>query len=290
MTEPTPTYQQVIDDRKITHDDLQREFSKLKHYKPDSTKRCFAGNPILYHYQLDNLCRVKVGKHCFYDVMNDDALREEWWIKINKYACGSRPLKPATRLFEIYRRCTGAVVFFKPTVALNVYHHFKPTHVLDPCAGWGGRMLGAMAYGCGYTGMDTNISLRTAYTEMIAEFPVQTPVEMIWGSSLEQDFSQIDYDCVLTSPPYFNLEVYEHMNTWKTEKEFYETFLIPLITKCRESIRRGGKVCFNISPKMYETLLGFGYEACMESMPMLQQKVRGKDKMDMIYIWSGFPV
>lgn len=285
MTEPIPTYEQVLQDRKLSDEDLQREFSKLKHYKPILTKRCFAGNPILYHFQLDNLCRVKTGKHSFYEIMMDEAQREDWWNKINKYAHGSRPDKPATRLFEIYRRCSGAVVFFKPTVALNVYHHYKPTHILDPCAGWGGRMLGAMAYGCAYTGIDTNTSLRTAYTQMLSKFQVSTPVQLIWGNSLEQDFTQIDYDLVLTSPPYYNLELYEHMPQWKTEKEFYETFLIPLITKCRAHIRREGKVCFNISPSMYETLLRFGYEPCKESMPMLQQKVRGKDKMDMIYVW-----
>jgi hypothetical protein len=237
---------------------------------------------------LDNLCKVKTKKGSFYDMMLDDDLREEWWVKINKYANGSRPKTPATRLFEIYRRCTGAVVFFKPTIAINMYHKYGATHVLDPCAGWGGRMLGAMAKGIAYTGIDTNLNLRPSYDAMMEQFG---KVNMIWGDALEQDFTAIDYDMVLTSPPYWdtgNLEIYELMKVWKTEKEFYETFLIPLITKCRASIKRSGKVCFNISPKMYKALTGkYKFPPCDEQVAMLQQKVQGKDKGDMVYVWRN---
>ena len=287
--ETTPTYAQVLAERRLTDDELGKEFDLLRAYQPRETSRCFAGNPILYHYQLDNLCKVKTKKGSFYEMMMDDAEREDWWVKINKYANGSRPNTPATRLFEIYRRCTGAVVFFKPTIAINMYHKYGATHVLDPCAGWGGRMLGAMAKGITYTGMDTNTNLRPSYDAMMERFGGNC--RMVWGDALEQDFTAIDYDMVLTSPPYWdtgNLEIYELMKIWKTEKEFYETFLIPLITKCRASIKRQGKVCFNISPKMYKALTGkYKSPPCDEQVAMLQQKVQGKDKGDMVYVWAN---
>jgi len=101
--------------------------------------------------------------------------------------------------------------------------------------------------------------------------------------------THIDYDFALTSPPYWdtkNVEIYELMKIWKTQQEFYEDFLIPLINKTRASIRRNGKVAFNISPKMYKILTEkYKYPACEEAVPMLQQKVRGKDKEDMVYVW-----
>jgi len=34
-------------------------------------------------------------------------------------------------------------------------------------------------------------------------------------------------------------------------------------------------------------LIAAGYEECAEKLPMLQQKVRGKDKEDMVYVWSA---
>jgi hypothetical protein len=291
--EPTPTYDQVIAERRLSPADLVTEFARLKAYKPRTSSRCFAGNPILYHYQLDNLCRVKTGKgsktQSFHDMMSDDTQREEWWVKINKYAHGSRPDTPATRLFEIYRRCSGAVVFFKPTIALNLYAHCKATHVLDPTAGWGGRILAAMASGIAYTGIDTNVDLVPSINAMVADLkpPDTPPTVMIWQDALTVDFSTIDYDCVLTSPPYINLELYAHMPPFESKKAYYTNFLIPLITKCRDHIKRNGKVCFNISPVMYRELIAAGYEECAEKLPMLQQKVRGKDKEDMVYVWDA---
>lgn len=283
MTEAVPVYNDVLEGKRMTNAQIQVEYLKLKKYKPKLESRCFAGNPILYHFQMDNLCRVETKAGSFYNMMMDDKQREEWWVKINKYACGSRPDSPAIRFFEIYRRCTGAVVFFKPTIAINIYSQVNATAVLDPCAGWGGRMLGALAKNIAYTGIDTNMSLKPAYDEMMAMFPGNAT--MIWQDSLKVDFSQIDYDCVLTSPPYVNLEVYPGMSPFPSDNVFYKEFLIPLIDKCRASIRRGGKVCFNISPKMYSDLLSHGYTKCLAEVPMLQQKIRGKDKEDMIYCW-----
>lgn len=281
----TPTYTDVLQSKHLTLTELKDDFKKLKSYKPNNTKRCFAGNPILYHFQLNNLCQVKTKSGSFYELMCDEIKREDMWQKANKYAKGSRPNDPALRLFEMYRRLTGAVVFFKPTIAINFYDYCKATAVLDPCAGWGGRLLGAMSRDIDYTGIDTNTNLREAYTNIIETFETKSKIAMIWDDAMNVDFSVIDYDCVLTSPPYYNVEIYECMTAWKNEETFYKSFLIPLIDKCRKHIRRNGKVCFNISPTMYKKLIGFGYEACKEELPMLQQKVQGKDKADKLYIW-----
>lgn len=283
----TPTYQQVLDAKNLSDAELTAEFKKLCRYKCDVTKRCFAGNPILYHYQLDNLCRVAPGKNAsFHAVMSDDAERERWWTLVNKYANGSRPGAPAMRLFELWRRMSGAIVFFKPTVAMNVYSQAQATAVLDPCAGWGGRMLGALAKNIRYVGIDTNLSLKPAYDAMMAKFNTASTAQMIWQDALTVDFSTIDYDCVLTSPPYLNLELYPGMTPFASDEAFYKGFLIPLIDKCRRHIRRGGRVCFNISPKMYRDLtVTHSYPVCQSQIAMLQQKVRGKDKEDQVYCW-----
>ena len=76
------------------------------------------------------------------------------------------------------------------------------------------------------------------------------------------------------------------MTQFESNKVFYEKFLIPLISKCLAHIREGGRVCFNISPKMYEDLLKHGFRTCDEEYDLLQQKRLGKDKQDKIYIWK----
>jgi hypothetical protein len=280
--EPCPTLEDVLADKRLTTEALIKEYEKLKRYDATQPKNCFAGNSILYHFQLRNLMDVKGARGSFAETMENDALRVKAWENANKYANGSRPNKPALRLFEIWRRTNGAIVFFKPTVAKHIYSRFGATRVLDVCAGWGGRLLGATALGIEYVGIDTNTDLREAYDGLLA---LTGSGRMIWGDALAQDFEAIDYDCVLTSPPYINLEVYPHMRKWEAKNTFYQEFLIPLIDKCRVSIRRNGKVCFNISPAMYADLMRAGYEPCKETIDMKQQKVQGKDKGDKIYVW-----
>jgi hypothetical protein len=93
---------------------------------------------------------------------------------------------------------------------------------------------------------------------------------------------------VLTSPPYINLELYENMTPWSTDKEFYEQFFIPLWNKCVNHIRPGGHVCFNISPKMYETAQKYGLPVCDMEEDLLQSltQQKKKKKQDKIYIWK----
>lgn len=116
---------------------------------------------------------------------------------------------------------------------------------------------------------------------------------MIWQSALDVDFSVIEYDFVLTSPPYVNLEIYEHMAQWESDEKFYVEFFIPIWKKCVDNIKKGGHVCFNISPKMYNDALTFGLPKCDDEEDLLQQmgqKVKslkkGKKKQDKIYIWK----
>jgi DNA modification methylase len=195
---------------------------------------------------------------------------------------------------------------FKSTTAKYLYKKYNAKSVLDPTAGWGGRMLGAWSLGINYVGCDTNVNMKPAYDDMISFlgteaqtfgnglFVEDNPAElrMIWDSCLNVDFSQLDYDFVLTSPPYVNLEVYEHMPEWAKDEDFYLNFFIPLWAKCCRHIKKGGHVAFNISPKMYEDALKHGLTPCDEEEDLLQQMgqktaslKKGKKKQDKIYVW-----
>lgn len=188
---------------------------------------------------------------------------------------------------------------FKSTTAKYIYQKYGATSVLDPTAGWGGRMLGAWALGIDYTGIDTNVEMVEAYDGMIEllgkhdDFSLgmfyypDCDLRMIWESAMDVDFSTLTYDFVLTSPPYSNMEIYEHMSPWATDTEFYVDFMIPLIEKCRRHIQPGGTTCFNISPKMYDDALKLGLEPAHDEEDLKQQlgQQTGKKKQDKIYIW-----
>jgi hypothetical protein len=208
---------------------------------------------------------------------------------------------PANNVFECYRINTGSIVMFKSVTAKYLYKKYGAKSVLDPTAGWGGRMLGAWSLGIDYTGIDTNIDMKPAYDGMIdflnnkvgfgnGLFTVEnnSKLEMIWDSCLDVDYSKIDYDFVLTSPPYINMELYKNMKPWENDKAFYEGFYIPLYHKLRANIKPGGTICLNVSPKMHEDALKYGLPPCDAEEDLLQQlgQAKGKKKQDKIYIWN----
>jgi DNA modification methylase len=291
-----------IENHKLISDRaLNRDLDNMKKFKADTNVNSFAGNPFLYHYQFTNLlkCRRQDGKN-IYDTWNDPQQREKLFADTEKRNRGGATA--AGNVFECYRINRGSVVMFKATTAKYLYKKYKATSVLDPTAGWGGRLLGAWALGINYTGIDTNTEMIPAYEAMTArlaqydgglfDFDGATQ-QMIWQSCLDVDFSTIDYDFVLTSPPYINLEIYEHMTPWESDQHFYKEFFIPLWQKCVDNIKPGGHVAFNISPKMYEDALTHGLPPCHESEDLKQQMGQktenlktGKKKHDKIYVWK----
>ena len=298
------TIADIENHKQITTAELRKDLDNLNKFDASSNANNFAGNPFLYHFQFKNLlkCRRQDGK-TIYDIAQDP----DAWAKLidstKKRNRGGRTA--AGNVFECFRINLGSVVMFKATTAKYLYKKYKATSVLDPTAGWGGRMLGAWSLGIDYTGCDTNVEMIPAYDNMIQFLNAETgfdnalfavdngaKLNMIWQSCLDVDFSNLDYDFVLTSPPYVNLELYEHMTPWEKDEDFYKNFFIPLWQKCVDNIKKGGHVCFNISPKMYADAIKFGLTPCHEEEDLLQQMgqkandlKKGKKKQDKIYIW-----
>lgn len=311
MEQPLTLYQTILTDKQLTLEEVRKEFKKLCDYPALTNERKFAGNPLLYHYMLDVLCQVKNAQGSSIKEQAENEERRQYWFEQMRKV--QRTGTVATRFFECLRLCQYGINFFKPTVAKFLYRKYQVTRVLDPCAGWGGRLLGAMALpNVDYIGIDTNLLLRPCYNALIKDilpkshhFKTLTgkqdgeyfksdiwrhegrQFKMIWESSLVVPFDTLHYDFVLTSPPYFNLEVYPGMTPYESEKIFYEGFLIPLIQKCIDYCAKSGWVCFNISPKMYATLTEtYGFRKCNVMEEMLQQKRFGKDKADKTYCWK----
>ena len=287
------TIEQIEDHKLITQEELNKDLENLFGYDASENRNNFFGNPFLYHFQFKNLIKChREGGDTIYDIYND---KEKWNKLIDSAKKRNRGGRTAAgNVYECFRINLGSVVMFKSTTAKYLYQKYNATSVLDPPAGGGGRMLGAWALGIDYTGIDTNTNMKSAYDGMIEMLNNKTPaifeqpkLEMLWQSALDVDFSNIDYDFVLTSPPYVNLEIYEHMEPWDSDEKFYIDFFIPLWQKCMDNIKPGGTICFNISPKMYEDAVSFGLPVCEDEEDLKQQlgQQTGKKKQDKIYIW-----
>lgn len=299
------TIDDIVNHKLITDQALLLDLDNLNKFSGDENSNNFYGNPFLYHFQFANLLhctRERNGKprDTIYDMWADPVKKAFLIEQTRKRNRGGKV--PANNIFECYRINTGSIVMFKSVTAKYIYKKYGATKVLDPTAGWGGRMLGAWSLGIDYVGIDTNDEMKPAYDGMIDFLNNKTQsfgnglfsvehranLSMIWDSCLNVDYSKIDYDFVLTSPPYENMELYSKMTPWSTPEEFYKDFLIPMYEKCVKHIKPGGKVCLNISPKMMERALSFGLPPCDLEEDLLQQlgQKMGKKKQDKIYIWN----
>ena len=108
---------------------------------------------------------------------------------------------------------------------MNVYSMFQPKSILDFTCGWGGRLIGAVALNIPkYTGIDLNEDLRNPYKKMIKFFKMnRIEIKMIFA--LEVDYSRLEYDLVLTSPPYYNTEIYKGTRTRTKKKNGMKNFI-----------------------------------------------------------------
>ena len=173
---------------------------------------------------------------------------------------------------------------FRPTVAAGIVWLMRATlcendhacdWVLNPCAGWGDRLIGLMAAGVrGCVDVDPNEELGAEYPKICSwasslihsEAPFQhkyfpRPFEDIPISELENALTQMQakslrphelidrgFDLAIVDPPYFDLEVYvpndvakvQSITRYPTFDEWYNKFLIAMIKKCASLLRIGG--------------------------------------------------
>jgi tRNA1(Val) A37 N6-methylase TrmN6 len=191
---------------------------------------------------------------------------------------------------EVYNICISAINIFRPLMAMEIYAKYQPTTVLDFCAGWGGRLIGACALNIKeYIGIEINKDLSESYDKMITFFSdkerkVDTKIQMYFEDATKFDFSKIEYDMVLTSPPYYALEKYPHNTNYETKKEMNDNFYSVLIKNSYKYLKPGGHFCLNINKEIYDNVcIGLLGEATT-IMPFKKSK-RQNEYSEFIYVW-----
>ena len=141
---------------------------------------------------------------------------------------------------------------YRPQMAKMVVTNLGAKRVLDPCAGWGGRMLGSVAAGAEYVAFEPNTETYESLLKLIKLLGIENKVRIIKDSALEMDKYDIgEFDLILTSPPYFDLEVYSHEDTQSikgcdTYSIWVNNFLKPLIELSISHMKVDGWSCWNV--------------------------------------------
>jgi hypothetical protein len=160
---------------------------------------------------------------------------------------------------------TQSVSNFRPTAAAAVYHRLLPDEggvVWDMSAGFGGRVLGALA--CDrvdrYIGTDPSTCAMDGVREMAEELVPMA--EQFGRRTLEVELHQVgsedfvpernSLDLCFTSPPYFGWEHYsdaasQSHKKFPTQHEWLHGFIGATLRNCAHGLKRSGILAINIA-------------------------------------------
>jgi DNA polymerase I-like protein with 3'-5' exonuclease and polymerase domains len=158
---------------------------------------------------------------------------------------------------------TSYVQEFPPHVARDLaleYNLSKSSKVLDPCAGWGGRMLGFSAVVDSYTCCEP--STRTAaglrkLLDFIKAFRSDFSATIHEAPFEDVILPRQHFDFAMTSPPYYDTEHYapgevaNSFNRYATFEQWCTGFYAPLIHRTMAALKPGACFVINIGSRIY---------------------------------------
>jgi len=135
-------------------------------------------------------------------------------------------------LYKNVKECTQ----FKVSLVVSVLKYFSAKRYLDISAGWGDRLIGALACDLEYyDAWDPNETLKKGHDEIIQFFPSKTKAQITY-EPFEDAVLTKTYDLIFSSPPFFNYEIYD--DSPKQSVANYSNFADWLIKFLLVSIRK----------------------------------------------------
>ena len=147
---------------------------------------------------------------------------------------------------------------FRPAVVRSPVELLGGKRVLDPCMGFGGRLLGTISAGRDYVGIDPakrTVDGNQRMVRTIHQAGIETPPVLLLQECAEDILGRGHFgrfDLAITSPPYFNVEIYDASPSQSSARypEFgpwLNYFLKPLIAKTSADLKLYGYMALNIA-------------------------------------------
>jgi len=245
---------------KITARQRRQKLSLLKNSQINLDNEIIKlGNTIgsdLCNFFFKNIWEAKrFGKKSPIEVFNDGEFLNHAISDCIKYR---KKINDSTLRLEL--KTFGAVHNFRPAISKAIYDKYCPKNgmVLDPCSGYGGRLLGfyTSKNPITYYGIDANAETIKNLRHMkriVSRDILDKKVKLLYGAFEDVCIpEQEQFDLIFTSPPYFNKEIYsmnykQSMVRYKTYKEWLLLFIKTLIDKSYRLLKPEGYFIINIA-------------------------------------------
>ena len=151
---------------------------------------------------------------------------------------------------------------FYANTCRDLLQEFGGGRVLDPCHGWGGRLVGALLADVdSYTGVDPSDEASAGVhkiAEAYHEYAPDTEVTLLKMPFEDTAFEAGAYDIAITSPPYFDVEQYHGEQQSHVRYPKYDLWLDgfyrQLISKVYDYLRDGGTFILQVGSQSYPLL------------------------------------
>tara|TARA_R110000782_G_scaffold1833_2_gene7529 strand:- start:2470 stop:3384 length:915 start_codon:yes stop_codon:yes gene_type:complete len=277
----------------ISQEEAIKDFDNLKKIacngKDNNLSR--VGNKVVDRFTIGERLETKGKKGInFYDLYyNRFKLTQPSIESLLKYNDTDTENATVKNWYSIMNLYYGSISIFRPLIAIEAYCKYKPTAILDFTMGWGGRLVGACALDIKkYIGIDNNKDLRKPYTELkkLMNKHSNTDIELYFTDAVKFDYSKLEYDMVLTSPPYYNIEEYEGQVT-KTKDEWDRDFYEPVFRNTFNNMKKGGYYCLNIPEELYERVALKLFKKPTHKIRLNIKKRKSESKYkEFIYVWK----
>ena len=168
------------------------------------------------------------------------------------------PYLPPSHLRAALRRASSVqrVSCFRPTAAAVVYDRFCSGDTWDPCAGFGGRMLGAIASRNvrRYVACDPSSETFSGLRKMVKDLAHITSTDCVIHKTPAEEYEpdRRAFDLVFTSPPYGRTEIYSDEPTQSCHRypllaAWTEGFLRPVVQRAAYALCPRGWLMLNVA-------------------------------------------
>ncbi len=197
----------------------------------------------------------------------------------------------------------AAAADFPPMKARDIFRqYYTGGRVLDPCHGWGGRLVGAMLADVKeYVGVDPSPDAHAGVSKIYEAFKEyqDTKVTLIQKPFEDCTWQEGEFDFALTCPPYFDVEKYEGEETstkrYPQFEQWCESFYEPLVTNTMRALKREGKFAIVVGSQLYPLAdklkeickkNGYSIETSRDSILQTNMHDTEEEKIDTLYLIS----
>ena len=247
------TFEQLVTDYNNTLTDDLKDWNNLKKKQVDKnniSSTSVVGTNI-----------IKRAMPHIYDVKNykGKCISGSWNMEIiKKVVKTNRKSHSTPYVSEIIRQLgfvTGSskVTMYRPLLTKRIVEFYNAKNVLDVCIGWGGRMLGSACIdGVSYTGIEPYTKTFAGLENIKNNLGLSDEKVTLYNDIAENVLPTLEivYDLAITSPPYYNLEIYTDESTqshhYGTYEEWVKNFLTPVVEGVLSKLVDGGKSCWSV--------------------------------------------